>query len=70
MDPRVLVVNRGHHGCLLVDGGRPLAWYPNLASALELARLLADASALRHGPPVQVEVHDHGRPPRRIPGDG
>ena len=69
MDPRLLVVNRSHHGCMLMDGGTPLAWYPRLAPALEMARLLADASALRDGPPAHIELHDHGRQPRRITGN-
>lgn len=68
MDPRLLVVNRSHHGCMLMDGGKPLAWYPHLAPALEMARLLADASALRDGPPAHIELRVHGRPPQRIVG--
>ena len=50
------------------DGGKPLAWYPHLAPALEMARLLADASALRDGPPAHIELRVHGRPPQRIVG--
>ena len=68
MDQRLLVVNRGHHGCTLVDDGTLLAWYPHLGPALEMAQLLAEASDLRDDRPAQIEVHDPGRPPRRIRG--
>ncbi len=66
MDQRLLVVNRSHHGCTLMDGGKALAWYPHLAPALQMAWLLADASALRDGSPACVELHDLDRAPRRI----
>ena len=69
MDRRLLVVNRNRHGCMVMDGGKALAWYPHLAPALEMAWLLADASALRDGPPAHIELHDHGRQPRRITGN-
>jgi hypothetical protein len=50
----------------LLDRGRPLAWYPSIAPALELARMLADATALRDGPPAKVEVRRSGQPPREL----
>ena len=64
MDQRLLVVHRSHHGCTLSDSGRLLAWYPALAPALAMAPLLAEASALRDGPPARVEVHRRGHTPR------
>jgi len=66
LDQRRLVVNRDRQGCMLADDGVPLAWYPHLSDALDMARLLAEASALRAGPPARIELHDRGRPPRRI----
>ena len=66
MDRRLLVVNRNRHGCMVMDGGKALAWYPHLAPALEMAWLLGDASALRDGSPACVELHDLDRAPRRI----
>lgn len=68
MDQRRLIVTRSYHGCTLVDNGTPLAWYPHLAPALAMAQLLAEASALRHGPPAHIELHDLGRSPQRISG--
>ena len=64
MDQRLLVVRREHRGCTLFDCGRPLAWYPSITAALALARTLADASALRGGPPAQVELRTPWRDPR------
>lgn len=65
MKQRLLVVRKDHRGCTLLDGGRPLAWYPSVAPALELAQLLADASALRDGPPARVELRSYRQPPWR-----
>jgi hypothetical protein len=67
MDQRLLVVHRNHRGCTLFDRGRPLAWYPDLAPALAMAQLLAEASALRDGPPARVELRSFGRPSRQLP---
>ncbi|AKC87670.1 hypothetical protein [Pseudoxanthomonas suwonensis] len=68
MESRLLVVRKDHRGCTLFDGGRPLAWYSSLDAALELARMLADASALRDGPPARVEIQRFGPPPRERSG--
>jgi hypothetical protein len=70
MEHRLFVVRRDHRGCILLDGGKPLAWYPSIAPALELARTLADANALREGPPVRVELRSFGQPPREVPAFG
>lgn len=56
MEQRLLVVRKDRRGCTLLDDGRPLAWYPSIDQALELAQALAEASALREGPPARVEV--------------
>ena len=69
MEQRLLVVRKDRRGCTLLDDGRPLAWYPSLAPALELARTLAEASALRDGPPARVEVLGSACAPAEPPGD-
>jgi hypothetical protein len=66
MEQRLLVVRKDLRGCTLLDRGRPLAWYPSIAPALELARMLADATALRDGSPAKVEVRRSGQPPREL----
>ncbi|WP_372014639.1 hypothetical protein [Pseudoxanthomonas sp. 10H] len=63
MEQRLLVVRKDLRGCTLLDGGRPLAWYPSVAPALALALTLADASALRDGWPARVEVRRSSHPP-------
>ncbi|WP_024868254.1 hypothetical protein [Pseudoxanthomonas suwonensis] len=66
MDQRQLVVRRDLRGCTLLDGGRPLAWYPQLGQALAMARLLAEANALRFGAPARVELCECGQAPRHL----
>jgi len=67
MERRLLTLAKDHRGCTLFDNGRPLASYPSLGPALELARLLAEASRLRDGPPVVVQLSRYGQPPRPPP---
>lgn len=66
MDCRLLTVNKDHRGCVLLDDGRPIASCTSIEGALALARALAEASHLRAGPPVVVEVRRYGQPPRRV----
>jgi len=66
MDCRLLTVKKDHRGCVLLDGDRPIASYTSMEDALELARALAQANALREGPPVVVQVRRYGQRPRRV----
>ncbi|KAF1695566.1 MULTISPECIES: hypothetical protein [Pseudoxanthomonas] len=69
MDFRLLTLTKDHRGCTLRDDGRPLAWYPAVQPALELARTLAAASRLREDRAVVLELSAYGQPPRRLPLD-
>ena len=69
MDHRLLTLTKDHRGCTLRDDGRPLAWYPAMQPALELARTLAAASLLRADRGVVLELASYGQPPRRLPLD-
>lgn len=66
MDCRILTVNKDRRGCVLLDGGRPIASCVSIEGALELARTLAEAHRLRAGPPLVVELRCYGRPAKRV----
>lgn len=66
MHRRVITVHKDHRGCTLLDDGRPLACYPTLAPALEMARTLVAASQLRDDRVVVVQLSRPGEPPRPL----
>jgi len=66
---RLLTIRRERRGCMLLDCGKPLAWYPSVAPALDLARTLADATALRDGTPARVQLDDTRRYQSGPPGE-
>lgn len=43
-------------GWQLLDGDRPVFWFPERDKGLEIAQLMAEARTLNHGFPVTVEA--------------
>lgn len=45
-------------GWQLLDGERPLFWFPERDKALEIAQLMADARSLNHGLAITVQAQN------------
>lgn len=54
----VLQVVESFGGWRLLDDGQPIFWFPERDSALETARVIADARHQFHGIPAQVQAQD------------
>lgn len=57
-------------GWQLLDGDRPILWFPERDKGLEIAQLMAEARALNHGAAVtvQAETDDGGMETLATPG--
>lgn len=45
-------------GWQLLDGGKPVLWFPERDKGLEIATIMADARNLYHGLPTAVEAQN------------
>lgn len=59
MTGRILRLLRSGGGWQLLDGDRPLFWFPERDKGLEIAQLMAEARTLNHGLPVTIEAQTH-----------